>query len=90
MWFVDDMLTQLETKLGLEVGRIGIEVLIEGVQALAGVDEIASCSPRLEALILGVGDGAANLNGMMIDATTTRLFEVTLDRARRCGLLDAA
>jgi citrate lyase subunit beta / citryl-CoA lyase len=32
------------------------------------------------------GDEAANLNGMVIDAATTRIFEVTLDRARRCGL----
>ena len=202
VWFVDDMLTQLERKLGLEVGRIGIEVLIEEVEALASVNEIAKSSPRLEAMILGVGDlsasqgmrlghigvtdgaeaikypgdvwhyarmqmiiaariagidaidgpyanfanprgyevsatqfsiiggvgkwcihpsqvevanrvfaptteeithaqavvnavkeseargeGAANLNGVMIDAATTRLFEVTLDRARQCGLL---
>src|SRR6476661_513823 len=41
VWFVDDLLTQLERKLGLEVGRIGIEVLIEEVQALQTVDEIA-------------------------------------------------
>ena len=33
------------------------------------------------------GEGAASLNGVMIDAATTRLFEVTLDRARQCGLL---
>jgi citrate lyase subunit beta / citryl-CoA lyase len=200
VWFVDDLLTQLETKLGLEVGRIGIEVLIE--EALACVNEIARSSPRLEAMILGVGDlsasqgmrlghigvtdgneeikypgdvwhyarmqmivaaraagidaidgpyanfgnprgyevsatqfsiiggvgkwcihpsqvevanrvfaptaeeienaqavvravkeaeargeGAANLNGVMIDAATNRLFEVALDRARSCGLL---
>ena len=203
VWFVDDMLTQLECKLGLEIGRIGIEVLIEEVEALARVNEIATCSPRLEAMILGIGDlsasqgmrlghigvtddddsigypgdvwhyarnqmivaaraggidaidgpyanfaspagyehsaatfsvlggvgkwcihpsqidvanrvfsptqdeidnamavidavavaeasgdGAAKLGGVMIDAATTRLFEVTLDRARRCGLLD--
>ena len=201
VWFVDDMLTQLETKLGLESGRIGLELLIEETEALACVEEIAACSPRLEALILGVGDlaasqgirtghigdtadgdlpypgdmwhyhrnrmivaarangldaidgpvanfrnpdayrreagwastlgavgkwcihpsqveiandvfaptakeieralhivsavreaeaageGAANMGGVMIDAATTRLFEVTLDRARRCGLL---
>lgn len=202
VWFVDDLLTQLERKLGLEVGRIGLEVLIEEVEALACVNEIAKASPRLEAMILGVGDlsasqgmrlghigvtdgeevikypgdvwhyariqmivaaraagidaidgpyanfgnprgyevaatqfsiiggvgkwcihpsqvelanrvfaptaeeianaqavvnavheaeargeGAANLNGVMIDAATTRLFEVVLDRARRCGLL---
>ena len=45
VWFVDDMLTQLETKLGLEVGRIGLEVLIEETEALACVEDIAACSP---------------------------------------------
>jgi citrate lyase subunit beta/citryl-CoA lyase len=60
VWFVDDLLTQLECKLGLEVGRIGIEVLIEEVEALATVDQIARSSPRLEALILGVGDLSAS------------------------------
>jgi citrate lyase subunit beta / citryl-CoA lyase len=196
VWFVDDMLTQLEQRAGLEVGRIGIEVLIEETEALACVEQIAACSPRLEALILGVGDlsasqgiraahigtsvgypgdlwhyarnrmivaarangidaidgpygdfsnpdgyqeaaswaatlgavgkwcihpsqaaianevfapteaeiaqaakviqavhdaeaqglGAANLNGMMIDAATTRVYQVVIDRARQCGL----
>jgi citrate lyase subunit beta / citryl-CoA lyase len=202
VWFVDDLLTQLERKLGLDVGRIGIEVLVEEVEALACVEDICRSSDRLEAVILGVGDlsasqgmrlrhlgvtddgsalpypgdvwhfarnrmivaaraagidaidgpyanfanpkgyersaawfstlggvgkwcihpsqveianrifaptpdeiaeaqsvvaavkeaeargeGAANLNGMMIDAATTRVFEVTLARARQCGLL---
>ncbi len=203
VWFVDDLVTGLEKKLGLEVGRIGIECLVEEVEALQTVDEIAACSPRLEALVLGIGDlsasqgmrlghigvtdgdsalrypgdvwhyarhqmivacrsagidaidgpyanftspggyeksaatfsmiggvgkwcihpsqieianrvfapsqaeidealgainavadaeakgeGAASVNGMMVDAATTRLFQVTLDRARQCGLLD--
>jgi citrate lyase subunit beta/citryl-CoA lyase len=203
VWFVDDLLTQLELKLGLQVGRIGIECLVEEVEALQTVDEIATCSPRLEALTLGVGDlsasqgmrlghigvtdgdnalkypgdvwhyarhrmivacrsagidaidgpyanfsspggyersagtfsmiggvgkwcihpsqieianrvfapseaeieeaqgviqavtdaeaqglGAATFNGMMIDAATTRLFQITLDRAKACGLID--
>ncbi|MBC7596147.1 MAG: CoA ester lyase [Kineosporiaceae bacterium] len=60
VWFVDDLLTQLETKLGLEVGRIGLELLIEETEALACVEEIAASSPRLEALILGVGDLSAS------------------------------
>jgi citrate lyase subunit beta/citryl-CoA lyase len=34
------------------------------------------------------GAGSANLNGVMIDAATTRLFEVTLERAAVAGLLD--
>jgi citrate lyase subunit beta / citryl-CoA lyase len=33
------------------------------------------------------GLGAANFNGIMIDAATTRLFQVTVDRARQCGLI---
>lgn len=53
--FLDRMLTQLEKKLGLS-NRIGIEVLIEEVQALQNVEEIAHSSNRLEALIFGMGD----------------------------------
>jgi citrate lyase subunit beta/citryl-CoA lyase len=60
VWFVDDMLTQLEQRAGLAAGRIGIEVLIEETEALACVEDIAACSPRLEALILGVGDLSAS------------------------------
>ena len=60
VWFVDTLLSQLEAELGLEVGRIGIEVLIEETEALARVEEIAGCCPRTEALILGVGDLSAS------------------------------
>lgn len=60
VWFVDTLLTQLENQLGLEEGRIGLELLIEETEALARVEEIAACSPRLEALILGFGDFSAS------------------------------
>ena len=60
VWFVDDLLGQLEHKLGLAEGRIGLEVLIEETEALACVEAIAAASPRLEALILGVGDLSAS------------------------------
>ncbi|MBI2765776.1 MAG: CoA ester lyase [Chloroflexi bacterium] len=60
VWFVDSLLSQLEAKLGLPIGRIGIEILIEETEALARVEEIAGCCPRLEALILGVGDLSAS------------------------------
>jgi citrate lyase subunit beta / citryl-CoA lyase len=60
VWFVDDLITQLETKLRLPPGRIGLEVLIEETEALARVEDIAASSPRLEALILGFGDLAAS------------------------------
>jgi citrate lyase subunit beta/citryl-CoA lyase len=53
--FLDRMLTQLEKKLRLQ-RRIGIEVLIEEVQALENVEAIAKSSDRLECLIFGMGD----------------------------------
>ena len=60
VWFVDTLLNQMEMKLGLPIGKIGIEILIEETEALARVEEIAGCCPRLEALILGVGDLSAS------------------------------
>jgi citrate lyase subunit beta/citryl-CoA lyase len=53
--FLDRMLNQLERKLKLE-RKIGIEVLIEEVQALQNVEAIATCSERMECLIFGMGD----------------------------------
>ncbi len=57
--FLDRMLGQLEKKLAL-TKRIGIEVLIEEVQALQNVEEIAKCSDRMECLIFGMGDYSAS------------------------------
>lgn len=59
VWFVETLLAQLEAKLRLD-RRIGLEVLIEETEALARVEDIAAASPRLEALILGVGDLSAS------------------------------
>jgi citrate lyase subunit beta/citryl-CoA lyase len=59
IWFVETMLEQLEKDLGLKK-HIGIEALIEEVQGMQNVDRIAAASPRLEALILGVGDYTAS------------------------------
>ena len=57
--FVHLLLDQLEQKLGLK-HRIGIECLIEEVEGMMNVDEIAACSDRLESLIFGMGDYAAS------------------------------
>jgi citrate lyase subunit beta / citryl-CoA lyase len=59
IWFVETLLEQLEADLGLS-RRIGIEALVEEVQGLQNVERIAAASPRLEALILGVGDYTAS------------------------------
>ena len=57
--FVDTLLTQIEKKLKTNK-RIGLEVLIEEVEAMMNVEDIARSSSRLEALIYGVGDYSAS------------------------------
>jgi citrate lyase subunit beta/citryl-CoA lyase len=57
--FVHLLLDQLEQKLGLS-RRIGIECLIEEVEGMMNVEEIAACSDRLECLIFGMGDYSAS------------------------------
>jgi citrate lyase subunit beta/citryl-CoA lyase len=57
--FVHLLLDQLEKKLKLE-RRIGIECLIEEVEGMMHVEEIAACSDRLECLIFGMGDYSAS------------------------------
>jgi citrate lyase subunit beta / citryl-CoA lyase len=59
VWFFDTLLAQLEIKLKL-TKKIGLEALIEETAALARVEEIAACCPRLEAIILGFGDLSAS------------------------------
>lgn len=61
VWWFDVLLSQLEAKLGLD-HPIGLEVLIEDAQGLENAAEIACASPRVEAVILGVGDLSASLH----------------------------
>ena len=58
--FVDTLLTQIEAHRGLRA-PIGIEAQIESAAGFVYLREIATASPRLEALILGVGDYAASM-----------------------------
>ncbi|MEM7765841.1 MAG: CoA ester lyase [Pseudomonadota bacterium] len=62
--FADKLLTQLEKSLGLKK-RIGLECLIEEVEALHNVWEIARASDRLECMIFGMGDYSAS-QGMSV------------------------
>jgi len=58
--FVETLLTQIETSRGIP-GPIGIEAQIENARGFLYAREIASASPRLEALIFGPGDFAASM-----------------------------
>ena len=57
--FVDKLLSQLEKDLGLK-NRIGLECLIEEVEGMMNIERIAGSTPRLEALIFGMGDYSAS------------------------------
>jgi citrate lyase subunit beta/citryl-CoA lyase len=91
--FVDLLLTQMEAKLKL-ARPIGIEVLIEEAAGLQHVEEIAASSPRLEALIFGMGDYSAsqqmNLRGWGSDGYPGDIFHYPRFRitmaARAAGL----
>ncbi len=56
------LLTQIETTMGYEVGRIGIEAQIENALGLINVDAIAAASPRVETIIFGPADFMASIN----------------------------
>ncbi|WP_046468867.1 HpcH/HpaI aldolase/citrate lyase family protein [Allosalinactinospora lopnorensis] len=60
--WLDILLTQIESAVGLERGRIGIEAQIEDARGLVAVDEIAAASPRLETLVYGPADFMASIN----------------------------
>ena len=59
--WLDVLLGQLERSVGLEPGRIGIEVQIEDAAGLAAVEAIAAASPRLVALVFGPADFMASI-----------------------------
>jgi citrate lyase subunit beta/citryl-CoA lyase len=59
--FVDTLLTQIEASSRLP-RPIGIEAQIETAAGFLHAAEIASASPRLEALIFGAGDFAASMH----------------------------
>jgi citrate lyase subunit beta/citryl-CoA lyase len=63
---VEKLLSGIEADNDIE-NTVGIEVLIEEVEALQRVDEIAATGDRLEALVLGFGDYSAS-QGMNLES----------------------
>lgn len=58
--FIDRLLTQLEARCAIP-HRIGIEAQVETALGFVHLAAIAASSPRLEALIFGMGDYAASM-----------------------------
>ena len=59
--FVDTLVTQIETSRGFST-RIGVEAQIETARGFLYAREIASATPRLDALIFGPGDYSASMH----------------------------
>ena len=59
--FVDRFLTQIELNMGLAVGRIKIEALIESAEAVLHAEQIAKATPRMSGLIFGLVDFAGDI-----------------------------
>ena len=83
VWWVDVLLTQLETKLGL-TRPIALEALIEEADGLLNAAEIARASPRLQALIFGAGDLSASLHAR-VDGNFRRPVTIRATTGTRCG-----
>ena len=58
---VDGYITQLEEKLGMEPGSVGLIPLIETALGVENAFQIASASPRVKAIFLGGEDLTADL-----------------------------
>ncbi|HWF04952.1 MAG TPA: CoA ester lyase, partial [Candidatus Angelobacter sp.] len=59
--FADLLLTQIEQNIGLPIGLIRLEALIESAKGVLHAEQIAASTSRLAALIFGVLDYAGNI-----------------------------
>jgi citrate lyase subunit beta/citryl-CoA lyase len=59
--YVDRLLTGIEQNMGLVVGRIRIEALIESAEAVLRAERIAKATPRMGGLVFGLVDFAGDI-----------------------------
>jgi citrate lyase subunit beta/citryl-CoA lyase len=78
--WLDLLLTQIERTMGFEEGGIAIEAMIESAVGLSQALAIAQASPRVEALVFGPGDYAAD-TGMQSPFVGAAPFEGAFDFA---------
>ncbi len=59
--FADRLLTQIEQNIGLKLGQIKLEALIESAKGVLHAEQIAASTPRLISLIFGSADYAGDI-----------------------------
>lgn len=85
--FVDEVITELEIERGMTPGHTSIVAMIESVQALPNLDDIAGASPRLAGMILGSEDFSAAAGMQPTPETLLQPNQQLLFAARRAGIL---
>ena len=88
--FVDRFLTQIELNMGLAVGRIKIEALIESAEAVLHAEQIARATPRMSGLIFGLVDFAGDIGAKELGAEQFFYYNYakakTITAARAAGI----
>ena len=88
--FVDRLLRQIEETVGLPVGRIGVEALIESAAGVLHAEQIATASPRMTGLVFGMVDYAGDVGARELGAEQFFYYNYakakTIAAARAAGL----
>jgi citrate lyase subunit beta/citryl-CoA lyase len=87
--YVDRLMTALEMKFGLPLGKIGLEVLIESSMGILHAEEIARASPRMESLIFGIADYSGDTGALLTaDAFSSYVYakQKMIAAAKSAGL----
>jgi citrate lyase subunit beta/citryl-CoA lyase len=88
--YVDRLLTGVELNVGLPVGRIRIEALIESAEAVLHAEQIARATPRMGGLIFGLVDFAGDIGAKELGAEQFFYYNYakakTITAARAAGI----
>jgi citrate lyase subunit beta / citryl-CoA lyase len=79
--------SELEVARGLEAGKLGLIAMIESVDALGKLDEIAQSSPRLVAMTLGSEDFSASTGMKPTPRTLAVPMQMLCFACRRANIL---
>ncbi|MBF6591612.1 MAG: CoA ester lyase [Ktedonobacterales bacterium] len=88
--YVDRLLAGIEANVGLEVGRIRIEALIESAEGVLHAERIAKATPRMSGLVFGLVDFAGDIGASELGAEQFFFYHYakakTIIAARAAGI----
>ena len=88
--FVDRLLAQIEENVGLAMGGIRIEALIESAEGVLHAEQIAKATPRMGGLVFGMVDFAGDIGARELGAEQFFYYNYakakTITAARAAGI----